>query len=288
METKPYYTDQTLNLRGELLSLRQPLVMGILNATPDSFYAGSRIGVKEVVSRAGQMLSEGAELLDVGGYSTRPGAEEVSSAEELDRVLPVVEAIVEAYPHARISVDTFRSSVARAAVEAGCVMVNDVSGGQLDEAMFDTVAELRVPYVLMHSRGNPKTMQQLTQYDHLLFELLDFLAERVRSLRQKGCTDVVIDPGFGFAKTRAQNFYLLRNLQEFRLLGCPILAGLSRKSMIWKTLSSSPEASLNGTTALNMLALSNGASILRVHDVAPAIEAVQLFSHYARHDDSEA
>jgi dihydropteroate synthase len=238
-----------------------------------------------VVEKASAMLSEGAAILDIGGYSTRPGADDIPIDEELQRVIPAIQEILKTHPEAVISVDTFRSGVAQEAIKVGAAIVNDISGGQLDEAMYQTVADLQVPYILMHSRGNPKTMQQMTQYDNLVFELLNFLAEKVKELRQMGVADIILDPGFGFAKTRQQNFSLLKNLSEFRLIGCPVLAGLSRKSMIWKTLDITPAESLNGTTALNMLALHNGASILRVHDVRPTVEAIKLYTEYTAQDD---
>ena len=273
-------TKKTLNLRGRLLVLDQPVVMGILNTTPDSFYQGSRVSATEAaVAQAGKMLAEGAAILDVGGYSTRPGAEEVSEAEEMHRVVPVIESLKQQFPAAILSVDTFRASVAEAAVNAGALMVNDISGGA-DGRMFETVARLQVPYVLMHSRGTPKTMAQLTQYNDLLSEILNFFMVKLHTAHKSGIKDVVMDVGFGFAKTIEQNYFLLRNLDYFRMLGLPMLVGLSRKSSIYKKLGITADEALNGTTVLNTLALAKGAAILRVHDVKEAVETVKLYQLY--------
>ncbi|GAB3182198.1 dihydropteroate synthase [Telluribacter humicola] len=270
---------KTLNVGGRIVELSTPLVMAILNITPDSFFTGGRVSTDpdEVVQRAGEMHEHGAAILDVGGYSTRPGAQEVSQAEELDRVLPVVETIHKHLPDALISIDTFRSGVAMEAVRAGAAIINDVSGGTLDAAMFDTVAALKVPYILMHMRGTPQTMTKLTHYERLVPDILKELQQKLVELRQKGVADVIIDPGFGFAKTVAQNFRLMNNLREFHQLGCPLLIGISRKSMVWRTLGVTAEEALNGTTVLNTLALQQGANILRVHDVREAVEAVKLW-----------
>lgn len=274
-------TKKTLNCRGRLVDLTTPAVMGILNATPDSFYAQSRTAADSVVATAEKMLADGATFLDVGGYSTRPGAASVSPAEEADRVLSAIESILSQFPDALISVDTFRASVARQAVEAGACLINDVSGGTLDEAMFGTVASLNrtglaTPYVLMHLRGNPQTMQSLTTYADLVPDVVDELAAQVVGLRALGIPDLLIDPGFGFAKTPAQNFFLLHQLTAFALFDAPILVGLSRKSTIYKTLKITADEAINGTTVLNTLALTNGASVLRVHDVREAVEAIKL------------
>ncbi|WP_128543658.1 dihydropteroate synthase [Larkinella soli] len=275
----PKVTKKTLNLRGKILDLTVPKVMGILNITPDSFYAGSRtFSVESAVEQAGRMLSEGATFLDLGGYSTRPGAGPVSPEEEADRVLPVIEAIRRGFPEAWISVDTFRAPVARQAVEAGAVMINDVSGGSLDPGMFATVAALDVPYVLMHMRGTPQTMTALTDYHDLIPDILLELQNRVSALEQLGLKDIVVDPGFGFAKTARQNFELLNGLEAFRMFGSPLLVGLSRKSSIWRTLGITAEEALNGTTVLNTLALTKGADLLRVHDVREAVEAITLLT----------
>lgn len=273
-------TKKTLNLGGKVLDLRQPKVMGILNITPDSFFSGSRMAsVNEAVDRAGDMLADGATFLDIGGYSTRPGAADIAAPEEVDRILPVIEAILKAFPEALISVDTFRAAVARQAVEAGVRLINDVAGGTLDPDMFPTVARLGVPYVLMHMRGTPQTMTGLTTYTSLVPDVIQELQQRLAVLRSLGQTDIIIDPGFGFAKTSGQNFSLLNQLSAFQTLEAPLLAGLSRKSTIWRTLGITAKEALNGTTVVNTLALAGGADILRVHDVREAVEAVRLFLH---------
>lgn len=267
----------TLNVRGRLVDLTTPAVMGILNATPDSFFAGSRAQAEDaLLAIAGQMLAEGATFLDVGGYSTRPGAADVSEAEETDRVLGAVEALFKTFPNALISVDTFRASVAEKAVRAGAGLVNDVAGGTLDPAMFETVVRLGVPYVLMHLRGTPLTMASLAHYEHVTLEVISELKEKVARLRALGVNDVILDPGFGFAKTPEHNDQLLRNLPAFRLFELPLLVGLSRKGSIWRRLGITPDEALNGTTVMNTAALLGGASILRVHDVKEAVEAVRL------------
>jgi dihydropteroate synthase len=274
-------TALTLNVGGQLVDLSQPAVMGILNVTPDSFYAGSRVGhLDEVVRRAGEMLEHGATFLDVGGYSTRPGAEAISPEEELGRVVPAIEAVRKAFPAALVSVDTFRAAVARAAVATGAGMVNDISGGTLDADMFRTVAALQIPYVLMHLRGTPQTMTSYTQYEDLPREVFGYFVQKVFALRQLGVKDIVLDLGFGFAKTPDQNFQLLRHWNYFKPLGLPVLAGLSRKSMIYKKLGIPVAEALNGTTVLNTIALTRGASILRVHDVKEAVQAVKLYQLY--------
>lgn len=269
---------KTLNIRGALLDLSTPVVMGILNITPDSFYAGSRVAAAdEIVERAGRMRSEGAGMIDIGGYSTRPGAREVSAEEEGDRIESAVEPLAKFFPDLIISVDTFRAEVAERGILKGAHIVNDVAGGTLDDAMFDVVARLRIPYILMHMRGTPQTMNSLTDYERLVPDILRDLRHKVAVLQSKGVADLIIDPGFGFAKTIAQNFELMRELRQFQLLGYPVLVGISRKTTIYKTLHISPEEALNGTTVLNTLALERGASILRVHDVKPAVEAVKLW-----------
>lgn len=264
---------------GRLVDLSTPLVMGIVNFTPDSFYSNSRVSSGQaVLDKVGNMVEEGAAIIDVGGYSTRPGAAEVSEQEESDRVLAVIQPVKKYFPDIIISVDTFRSQVAAAAIEAGGHIINDVSGGTLDEQMFDTVAALRVPYILMHMRGTPETMNQLTHYDNLVVDIIRELKGSIDTLRQKGVTDIWVDPGFGFAKNIEQNFSLLKDLREFKQLGYPVLVGLSRKATIYKTLNILPEQALNGTTVLNTLALERGASILRVHDVKEAVEVVKLWT----------
>ncbi len=274
-------TALTLNVGGQLVDLSQPAVMGILNVTPDSFYAGSRVAhLDEVVHQAGEMLEQGATFLDMGGYSTRPGAEDISSEAELERVVPAVQAVRKAFPAALVSVDTFRATVARAAVTAGAGMVNDISGGTLDAEMFPTVAALQIPYVLMHLRGTPQTMTSYTQYEDLPREVFGYFVRKVFALRQLGVKDIVLDLGFGFAKTPDQNFQLLRHWNYFKPLGLPVLAGLSRKSMIYKKLGIPVAEALNGTTVLNTIALTQGAAIVRVHDVKEAVQAVKLYRLY--------
>ncbi len=263
---------------GRVLDLRRPQVMGILNLTPDSFFAGSRIGnTDELLRRAEAMLTAGAALLDLGAYSSRPGAENISPDEEKRRLLPAIEAVRRTFPEAFLSADTFRAAVAADAVAAGADIVNDISGGTLDEAMFSTVGRLRVPYVLMHLRGTPQNMTSHTHYaDDIVLELTRYFRDRLALLRDAGVVDVVLDPGFGFAKTPAQSHELLRRLPELRVLGLPILAGLSRKSMVYKPLGLTPDAALTGTVAVNTMALLNGASILRVHDVPEAVQTIRL------------
>ena len=269
---------KTLKLHGNLLDLAQPRVMGILNVTPDSFYEGSRKQSRqELLGQAEKMLTEGADILDIGGYSSRPGAADISGEEEWQRVGLAVKLLTEHFPHAPLSIDTFRAEVARKAVLEGAALINDISGGELDAAMFDTVAQLQVPYILMHMRGNPQNMKELNQYDNMLHEIFDYFAAKLNKLRRLGVHDIVIDPGFGFAKNIAQNYELLQNIGYFSALGVPTLVGLSRKSLIYKKLNISPEESLNGTTVLNTISLMQGASILRVHDVKEAVEAVKLY-----------
>lgn len=269
-----------------MLDLSTPAVMGILNITPDSFYESSRFqpDSDEIVQKAGQMLADGATILDVGGYSTRPGAAEISQQEECDRVLPIIEVLFSNFPEVTVSIDTFRSLVARKAVGAGATIINDVSGSNLDEAMFETVADLGVPYILMHMRGTPQTMTKENQYDLLVRDILMELAEKLTQLRSLGVTDIIVDPGFGFAKNVPQNFELLNSLEHFRELNAPLLVGISRKSMVWRSLGVTAAEALNGTSALNMLALQKGASILRVHDVKEAVEVVKLWELTTSHD----
>lgn len=280
MENKSnlFITNKVLRVQKQLIDLSVPRVMGIINVTPDSFYDGGRYGsVSAVLQQVEHMLEQGATFIDVGGYSTRPGADELTLDEEKRRVLPVIEQITERFPEACLSIDTFNAPVARAAIAGGAHLVNDVSGGNLDEHMFETVAELKVPYVLMHMRGTPQTMKGLTQYDDLVNDIIGELQQKVSRLRALDVTDIIIDPGFGFAKTIDQNFALLRQLSLFDVLELPLLAGLSRKSMIYKRLKITSDEALNGTTALNMVALVNGASILRVHDVREAVQTVELY-----------
>lgn len=273
--TKVY---RTINIGGRLLSFDRPMVMGILNVTPDSFFATSRCrGEEEIRQRVCRMRCEGADMVDIGAYSTRPGAEDVTPEEELRRLLPAISIVREEWPEAVISVDTFRAEVARCAIEAGADMINDISGGEMDPEMFSAVADMHVPYILMHMQGTPQDMQRAPHYENLMCEVFRSLGERVELLHEMGVADVIIDPGFGFGKTLEQNYEMMARLGEFRLLECPILVGISRKSMIYRLLDSTPEQSLNGTTALNTIALMNGADILRVHDVKEAVEAVNIY-----------
>ena len=270
----------TLNLSGRLVSLEKPLVMGIVNVTPDSFFAGSRIdGAKALRARLDTLVREGAALADLGAYSSRSGAEEVSPEEERRRLRPALQILRDEYPDLPVSVDTFRSDVARMAVEEyGASMINDISGGGLDPAMYRTMAELQVPYILMHMKGDPKTMQQQASYSDVTLEVIDYFAQRVGQLLELGVHDIVLDPGFGFSKTTAQNYELLAQLGSLvEAFTQPLLVGVSRKSMIYRPLGITPEEALSGTTFVHALALERGAKILRVHDVRPAVEAVQLY-----------
>ncbi|HEX7365893.1 MAG TPA: dihydropteroate synthase [Pelobium sp.] len=269
----------TLNVAGQIIDLAQPKVMGILNLTPDSFYKGSRTqSESEVLATAEKMLADGADFLDLGAYSTRPGADDISENEEEERLLPAIKNLKRAFPKAVLSVDTFRASIAEKAIDNGAHIINDISGGMLDKKMFETVGKLNVPYVLMHLKGNPKTMNLLNQYGNMSQEIVQHLSDKVHQLKAFGVKDIVIDPGFGFAKNADQNFELLNQLDRLKILGLPILAGLSRKSMIWRTLGITANDALNGTTALNMIALQKGANILRVHDVKEAKECITIFS----------
>ena len=267
----------TLNCKGRLLVIDQPVVMGIINTTPDSFFAGSRrSSVDLALQTAASMLEDGAAILDIGGQSTRPGSGIVTVEEELDRTIDVIAAIHRHFPDAVLSVDTYYARVAKEAVQAGASIVNDISAGVLDTEMIDTVAALRVPYVLMHMQGNPQTMQQSPAYENVTREVLDFFIQKIAALEKKGIRDIIVDPGFGFGKTHAHNFELLHHLASLNILDKPLLAGLSRKGTIYRTLNTTAEHALNGTTVLNTIALMNGAKILRVHDVKAAVEAVTL------------
>lgn len=268
-----------INAGGKLIDLTTPKVMGIINITPDSFYAGSRkTDVDQVRLQAEKMLTEGAIFLDLGAYSSRPGAADISTQEETDRLLPAVEAIVSNYPDAVISVDTFRAGVAEAAIKAGAHIINDISGGQLDENMFATVARLQVPYILMHMKGNPQTMQQLAVYEDVFAEVFEYFVQKIHQLKQLGVHDIILDPGFGFAKEREHSYTLMNRMDEFNQLQLPVLAGISRKKMIYGLLGITAEQALNGTTTLNTIALIKGAGILRVHDVKEAVEAVKIYN----------
>ena len=279
IEDKLFPQKYTLQIKGRLISLDKPKVMGILNLTPDSFFEGSRVAKSpdSILFIAEKMIREGADFLDLGGYSTRPGAVDISVEEELQRVVPAVEVIRREFPEILISIDTFRSKVALESVTAGADLVNDISAGNLDETMLPLVAKLGVPYIAMHMKGNPQNMQSQANYSDILTETLYYFAEKVDLIKKLGIKDVIIDPGFGFAKTIEQNFLLLRNLKSFEVLGFPLLAGVSRKSMIYKTLQIEPKDALNGTTALNMFSLLQGANILRVHDVKEAKETIKLY-----------
>ena len=268
-----------INAGGRLIDLARPKVMGIINVTEDSFYRGSRYtGEKEIIEAAGRMLDEGADILDIGGCSTRPGSAEIPEDAEKERVCRAVELILGLYPEAVISVDTYRSSVAEAAVvNSGAAIINDISGGEMDSEMFPLIIRLNVPYIMMHMKGTPQTMQLNPHYDDVVTDILLWFGQRIARLHESGVKDIIIDPGFGFGKTADHNFELLRRLSEFRVAGLPVMAGLSRKSMIWRTLGVTPDEALTGTSALNMAALMNGVSLLRVHDVGEAREVITLF-----------
>jgi dihydropteroate synthase len=271
----------SLNCKGKLLVIDKPLVMGIINVTPDSFYKGSRQQNEEsILSKAKKMIEEGADIIDIGGQSTRPGSERILVKEELERVLPAIEIILKDHPDVIISIDTYQSKVAEECVNAGAAIINDISAGNMDAAMLSTVAKLQVPYICMHLKGTPETMQQQATYDNVTREVLDFFINKIDECKQAGINDVIIDPGFGFAKTIDQNFTLLKNLFLFKMFERPIMAGLSRKATVYKTLQTTAEEALNGTTVLNTLALQNGAKILRVHDVKAAKEAITLYQKY--------
>lgn len=268
----------SVNCKGRLVSFSHPLVMGILNVTPDSFFSGSRKQTEaDITARIEEILTEGGEWIDVGGYSSRPNAQDVSPEEEMQRLSIALKILSSHYPDIPVSVDTFRASVARQSVEKyGASIINDISGGTLDPEMFSTIASLQVPYILMHMRGTPKTMSQLTDYDHLMDDILKDLAAKVYNLRQLGVNDIIIDPGFGFSKNQNQNYEMMVSLDEFHIFELPLLVGISRKRMIWQLLETSAEESLTGTIVLNTAALMKGAHILRVHDVRAAVEAVKI------------
>ena len=271
----------TLNCRGRLLTFDSPIVMGIINVTPDSFYSGSRQStVDAALQKAEQMINEGATILDLGGQSTRPNSKQISAEEEAERVCPAIEAVHKQFPDAIISVDTYYHYVAEQAVYAGASIVNDISGGTLDSDMLFVVAKSKTPFICMHMKGTPENMQQHAVYENVTREVLDYFIQRIDVCKQAGINDVIIDPGFGFAKTITHNFELLRNLSVFKMLEKPIIVGLSRKSTVYKTLGVTAEEALNGTTVMNTLALLNGANILRAHDVKEAVEAIKLFKKY--------
>ena len=268
---------KTINCKGKLIDFSTPRVMGILNITPDSFFDGGEYtNESDIIDQVSNMLTEGATFIDVGAYSSRPGASHVTEAEELKRILPVIELLMKEFPEINILVDTFRSNVAKQTIERGAAMINDISGGTLDAQMFQTIAQLQVPYIVMHMLGTPQNMQQNPQYDNVTKELISFFAEQLFQLHQLKVNDVIIDVGFGFGKTIEHNYELLKNLALFQTLDAPILAGISRKSMLYKPLDISPKTALNATTAANTVALLNGANILRVHDVKEAQEAIKI------------
>lgn len=268
----------TMNVKGKLLDLGEPQVMGILNVTPDSFFDGSRKQTEEEIrSRVEQIVAEGGSMIDIGAYSSRSGADDVSAKEEMERLRRGMKILREVAPHIPVSVDTFRADVAKMSIEElGADIINDISGGELDKAMFKTVAELKVPYILMHMKGTPQTMQQAPHYDDLMKEILLYFAEKVQQLRDLGQKDIILDPGFGFAKTLEHNYELMNHMEELKLFELPILSGVSRKSMIYKLLGNTPQDALNGTTILNTISLMKGASILRVHDVKEAVEVAKI------------
>lgn len=279
MKSKNKNINLSINCNGKLVDLNTPKVMGVLNITPDSFYDGGRYkDAKSILNQTEKLISEGATFLDIGAYSSRPGADFISENEELKRIVPVVELIQKNNPDVLISIDSFRAKVIRECVSAGAVISNDISAGKLDPDMIKTVGELGVPYIMMHMRGTPQTMKNHTTYQHLINEIYAYFSKKIELARQHNITDIIIDPGFGFAKTLAQNYELLNQMEFFKNLNCPILTGVSRKSMIYKVLGCTAEEALNGTTALNMVALMNGACILRVHDVKEAVECIKLFN----------
>ncbi len=277
-----------INIKGALIDLAEPRIMGILNLTPDSFFHGSRKQTeKEIVERVCQIREEGADMIDIGGYSSRPNAEHVTEEEELARLEFGLEILLREYPEAIISVDTFRSEVARHCVEKfGVAIINDISAGELDKKMFDTVADLKVPYIMMHLKGNPQTMMQNTVYDNMIKEIFLYFSEKVNILHQKGVNDIIIDPGFGFSKNTDQNYYLMKILKEFRIFELPILVGISRKAMIRNLLNCTVDEALNGTSVLNTMALMGGASILRVHDVKEGVECIKIYNKVIKASDA--
>lgn len=268
----------TINCKGKLISLETPKVMGILNCTPDSFFDGGKYNNEsELLSQVEKMLVDGATFVDIGAYSSKPNASFVSEEEEISRILPVIELILKNFPETLISIDTFRSKVAEKSIEIGAAIINDISAGNLDDKMMETVAKLQVPYIMMHMKGTPQTMQSLANYDSIIKEMLFYFSEKIALARNLGINDLIVDPGFGFAKTTEQNFEVMKQLELFQMLDLSILVGISRKSMIYKTLETTVQTSLNGTTFLNTISLQKGAKILRVHDVKEAVECVKLF-----------
>jgi dihydropteroate synthase len=272
----------TINCLGQLIDLSSPKVMGILNVTPNSFYDGNRYNSENLIlKQVEKLLSEGATFIDLGAYSSKPNAELVSEEEEIARLIPVQKSVLKHFPGTILSIDTFRSNVAKICLDSGAAIINDISAGTLDENMFGVVAHFHAPYIMMHLRGTPQTMATLTQYDDIVKEILYYFSEKIARARSFGISDLIIDPGFGFAKTLDQNYEVLQKLELFQNLDYPILVGISRKSMVYKVLESSADAALNGTTVVNTIALSHGANILRVHDVKEAVESVKLFEKMA-------
>ena len=268
----------TINCKGQLIDLTLPKVMGILNVTPNSFFDGGKYSdEKEILSQVKKMLNEGATFIDIGAYSSKPNAEFVSEEEEIARIVPVIQLILKHFPETLLSIDTFRSEVAKLSIENGAALINDIAAGSLDEKMFEVVAKFNVPYIMMHMRGTPKIMQTMTNYDDIVKEILFYFSEKIAKARTFGINDLIIDPGFGFAKTLEQNYAVMKKMELFQMLELPLLVGISRKSMIYKVLNSSAEEALNGTTVLNTISLTKGANILRVHDVKEAVECVSLY-----------
>ncbi len=274
----------TINCKGQLIDLSTPKVMGVLNVTPDSFFDGGvHKNINDVLKHVEHMLNAGATFIDIGAYSSRPNADDVSETEELKRIIPIVNAVIKHFPEALISIDTFRSRIAKETINAGAALINDISAGALDENMLKTIAQLHVPYIMMHMRGTPKTMQTLTTYDDLVKDVIYYFSKRIANAHQLGIKDIIIDPGFGFAKTLDQNYKLLNNLELLNIIDKPILAGVSRKSMIYKKLNTTAQHALNGTTVLNTIALQKGAKILRVHDVKEAKDCITLINALGEH-----
>lgn len=269
----------TINCKGILVDLSTPKVMGILNVTPNSFYDGGKYkNESEILSQVEKMLVDGASFIDIGAYSSKPNAEFVSEQEEISRIIPVIDLVLKHFPDTMLSIDTFRSKVAKVAIENGAAIINDISAGNLDDKMLEVIGKYNVPYIMMHMRGNPQTMQTLTNYEDIVKEMLFYFSERVAKARTFGINDLILDPGFGFAKTIDQNYEVFQKMELFKMLELPLLVGISRKSMIYKTLDSTIEKAMNGTTVLNTLALTKGANIIRVHDVKEAAECVTLFN----------
>lgn len=276
-------TNLTLNCGGNLVDLSTPKVMGIVNITPDSFFANSRAtNEKILIEQVGKQLKEGATFIDLGAMSTRPGSSEISEHEECERLLPALKSVVKEFPHAIISIDTYRSEIAKKAIDQGAHLINDISGGKFDAKMLPTIGALKIPYIMMHTLDKPEVMQQNPTYTDVVGEIIQFFSSQLQTLHQLGVKDIILDPGFGFGKTLTHNYTILKHFNEFNLLHCPLLAGVSRKGMIWKLLETTPEDALNGTTVAHTIALQNGASILRVHDVKPAMEAIKIVDFYQK------